>query len=157
MKEELIKHGCPEDKVTVQYSGIDISRFPYKERFFPEEGPVRIVYTGRLVEKKGADLLIKAFQQVHQIYPQTRLTLIGDGKLIKHLEQLSMTLGLKNDIEFTGSLTHDEVANQLEQAHIFCLPSMKDSTGRRYSQCIKGKPWHVDYPLYPHFTQESPN
>lgn len=37
----------------MQYSGIDISRFPYKERFFPDEGPVRIVYTGRLVEKKA--------------------------------------------------------------------------------------------------------
>ncbi len=131
MKEELIEHGCPEDKIAVQYSGVDLSQFHYKERFFPAEGPIKIVYTGRLVEKKGAHLLIQAFQQVHQIFPQTRLVLIGDGELRNSLMQLSKILRLEDHIDFMGALSHDEVARQLEQAHIFCLPSMMDQTGNQ--------------------------
>ncbi|WP_424769043.1 glycosyltransferase [Paenibacillus sp. sgz302251] len=131
MKDELINHGCPEKKITVHYSGIDLTQFAYKERHFPANGPVRIVFVGRLVEKKGADQLIKAFHHVHQVFPQTRLTLIGDGELKGHLKQLSKKLNLQRQIEFMGALPHNEVAKQLEQAHIFCLPSMKDRTGNQ--------------------------
>lgn len=131
MKKDLIKHGCPEDKIAVQYSGIELNQFPYKERILPTVGPVKIVYTGRLVEKKGTALLIKAFQKVHQIFPQTHLTLIGDGELKKSLVQLSKRLHLEKHIDFLGSLPHDKVAEELEKAHIFCLPSMKDRTGNQ--------------------------
>ncbi|WP_438347158.1 glycosyltransferase [Paenibacillus sp. FA6] len=131
MKEELIKHGCPEEKVAVQYSGIDLEQFAYKERTIPSEGPVRILYVGRMVEKKGAEMLIKAFQHVQQLYPNTKLCLIGDGELKSKLQQLSKKLHLEQHIEFKGALTHSQVVEELKQAHIFCLPSMKDRSGNQ--------------------------
>jgi glycosyltransferase involved in cell wall biosynthesis len=131
MKDELIKYGCPVDKIAVHHSGIDLDKFSYKERIFPANGPVRIVYVGRLVEKKGAEILIKAFQRIHQVFPQSRLTLIGDGVLKNKLKQLSKNLHIEKHIEFIGALPHNEVAKQLEQAHVFCLPSMKDRTGNQ--------------------------
>ncbi|CAG7647754.1 glycosyltransferase [Paenibacillus allorhizosphaerae] len=131
MKRELIKHGCPADKIEVYYSGIDVEQFTYKERFFPEEGPVNIVYVGRLVAKKGPDVLIRAFRQVHRQFPQTKLIMIGDGRLRRRLQQLSKSLRLENHIEFKGALSHQEVAEQLEKAHLFCLPSKKDSMGNQ--------------------------
>lgn len=129
MKDELIKYGCPANKVTVQYSGIDLNQFLYKERYFPSDGQVRIVYVGRLVEKKGAALLIRAFQQVNQIYPQAQLSIIGDGILAKKLKRLTKELKLQHHISFLGALPHHQVAKHLEQSHIFCLPSMKDRVG----------------------------
>lgn len=131
MKEELIKHGCPEYKIAVQYSGIDLEQFAYKERTIPTEGPFRIVYVGRMVEKKGAEMLIKAFKQVQQVYPNTKLCLIGEGELKNKLQQLSKKMHLEQHIEFKGALTHSQVVEQLEQAHIFCLPSMKDRSGNQ--------------------------
>ncbi|WP_218092952.1 glycosyltransferase [Paenibacillus solanacearum] len=131
MKKELVKHGCPEGKIEVYYSGIDVEQFAYKERFFPEEGPVNIVYVGRLVEKKGPDLLIRAFRQVHRQFPEARLIMIGDGRMKAKLQQLSRSLRLEKHIVFTGALPHQEVAVQLEKAHLFCLPSKKDRTGNQ--------------------------
>src|SRR5690606_8717712 len=69
MKDELVKHGCPEHKITVHYSGIDLDQFTYKERRAPRKGPIRLLYVGRLVEKKGAEVLLKAFKYVHQVFP----------------------------------------------------------------------------------------
>jgi colanic acid/amylovoran biosynthesis glycosyltransferase len=129
MKQELIKHGCPVSKIAVQYSGINLDQFSYKERFYPIDGQVRIVHVGRLVEKKGAEILIKAFQRIHQVFPQAQLRLIGEGVLLKKLKQLSKRLKLEKYVEFMGALPHYEIAKQLEQAHIFCLPSLKDRTG----------------------------
>lgn len=131
MKEELIKHGCPEEKIAVQYSGIDLEQFAYKERTIPTEGPVQITYVGRMVEKKGAEMLIKAFKRVQQVYPNTKLCLIGDGELKSKLQQLSKKLHLEQHIEFKGALTHSQVVEQLKQTHIFCLPSMKDPSGNQ--------------------------
>ncbi|MEX2460149.1 MAG: glycosyltransferase [Paenibacillaceae bacterium] len=131
MKNELIKHGCPVDKIAVQYSGINLNQFIYKERHFPANGSVRIVYVGRLVEKKGAEILIKAFQRVHQVFPQTRLSLIGDGVLKYKLKQLSKNLHIENVVDFTGALAHHEVSKHLEQADVFCLPSLKDRGGNQ--------------------------
>lgn len=127
MKAELIKHGCPKDKITVLYRGIELHQFPYKERSFPTKGPVNIIYVGKLVKRNGADLLIRAFRQVHQAFPNTRLTIIGNGEMKDSLVQLSKVYRLENHIEFKGSLKRREVAAQLEQSHIFCLPSMRES------------------------------
>ncbi|QGQ94921.1 glycosyltransferase [Paenibacillus psychroresistens] len=131
MKQELVKHGCPISKIVVQYSGINLDQFAYKERFYPLDGQIRIVHVGRLVEKKGAEILIKAFHRIQQIFPQARLILIGTGRLLKKLKQLSLDLHLENNIEFLGALPHSEIAKHLEEAHIFCLPSLKDRTGNR--------------------------
>ncbi|AOZ91955.1 glycosyltransferase [Paenibacillus crassostreae] len=131
MKEELINHGCPVEKITVHYSGIDLNQFVYKERSFPSDHPIEILYVGRLVEKKGAELLIKAFQRVQQVYPQSKLCLIGDGELSNKLKQLSKRLHLEHKIEFKGALSHAQVAEHLEHTHIFCLPSVKDRSGNQ--------------------------
>ncbi|HZG79042.1 MAG TPA: glycosyltransferase, partial [Paenibacillus sp.] len=104
MKSELTKHGCPAEKVVVHYSGIDLDRFAFKPREAPEDGPIRILYVGRLVEKKGADTLLRAFRHVHQVFPHTRLALVGEGRLKPRLTRLARRLGISPYVEFLGAL-----------------------------------------------------
>ncbi len=129
MKSELVKHGCPAEKVVVHYSGVDLDRFAFKVREAPEDGPVRILYVGRLVEKKGADTLLRAFRHVHQAFPHTRLAFVGEGRLKPRLKRLARRLGISPYVEFLGALPHRAISKQLEEAHIFCLPSRTDRTG----------------------------
>jgi len=129
MKAELLRYGCPEEKVIVHYSGIDLERFPFRERTPPERGPIRILYVGRMVEKKGADVLLHAFRLVRETYPNARLTMVGEGKLLPDMRRLAAKLRLAPYVEFTGALPHREVAKQLQSAHLFCLPSMQDREG----------------------------
>ncbi len=59
--------------------------------------PVRIVFTGNLAEYQRIDLLLKAFQQVHNALPQSRLILVTDSDLNPVMRRIS-ALGLTNHI-----------------------------------------------------------
>ena len=131
MRNELLRHGCPDEKVVVHHSGIDLHRFAFRERRppQPEEGPLRILFVGRLVEKKGADILLRAFKIVRRAFPHTRLVIAGDGKLKPKLVRLARRLGVASGVEFTGAQSVDDIRLRHSEAHIFCLPSKKDRTG----------------------------
>jgi len=129
MKQVLIKHGCPEHKVHIQHSGINVSKFPYRKRKPPEDGAIRILFVGRLVEKKGAEFLIQAFAKVHENYPTTELYMAGDGPLRSHLKDLIRQFGLEEQVHLLGNLRHQDVIKQMKKAHLFCLPSVTGANG----------------------------
>ncbi len=58
MKERLIAHGFPEEKIVVHPAGINIDEYVFRERKIKEGDPVNIVSVGRFVEKKGFDDLL---------------------------------------------------------------------------------------------------
>ncbi len=58
--------------------------------------------TGRLEEVKAYDLLIQAFQRVHEKIPKACLVLVGDGSQRKQLEQQANSVGLNERIIFAG-------------------------------------------------------
>ena len=56
--------GCNPEKIVVQHSAIDCSRFIFKERKRPRRSTINIVSAGRFVEKKGFDYAIRAIAQL---------------------------------------------------------------------------------------------
>lgn len=129
MKQVLLKHGCPKRKIHIQHSGIDVEKFPFRLRILPKDKPINLLFVGRLVEKKGAKYLIKAFRKVHHEFPQTKLTMIGDGELRKATVQQIKKLGLKDCVKMLGDLSHHDVIKEMDKAHLFCLPSVKGKKG----------------------------
>ena len=66
--------------------------------------PLNVISVGRLVGFKGFRLAIKAFAAHLQLYPDSRLTILGDGKQRRDLEQLASTLGIERSITFAGQV-----------------------------------------------------
>ncbi len=56
----------------------------------------------RLDPVKNQAMMLEAFAQVHRQHPQTRLVMVGDGPERKGLEQKASTLGVKDQVIFTG-------------------------------------------------------
>ena len=77
---------------------IDVASF--RSRFGPQNG--RIVFLGRLVKRKGCGLLIKAFAQIHQQFPEARLVIGGRGSMLDEFKRLAKRLGLDRKVEFVG-------------------------------------------------------
>ena len=79
---KALEAGFPPEKLHLHYIGIDCQRFssgsirPTKRR---------VLFVGRLVEKKGCEYLIRAMRHVQDQYPQADLEVIGDGPLGKSL------------------------------------------------------------------------
>lgn len=83
----------------------------------------RIVFSGRLVQVKRADLLIKAFVEIAAARPDWDLVLAGDGPLRAELEGL-VPPHLKQRVKFTGFVKSQRTLAALYRASdILVLPS----------------------------------
>ena len=78
-----------------------------------------LVFVGRLVPVKQADVLIEAVVGV----PAARLTIVGDGPELERLEALARELAVTDRVTFTGALGHDDVMLQLARADALVLAS----------------------------------
>ena len=119
-------YGIPEHKVAVLHIGVDHQTFSLGKTPILQR-PLRVLFVGRLVEKKAAGVLIQAMAQVHQKVPQAELSIVGDGPERDELQQLADKLNVK--VSFLGEMPNDRVRAQLHEARIFCLPSITASNG----------------------------
>jgi glycosyltransferase involved in cell wall biosynthesis len=83
---------------------------------------------GRLVEKKGFDVLIGAAARLSFPF---RLRIIGEGPQRNLLEALIGAAGLEEQVTLCGAKTHAELPNEYANAHAIIAPSIIDSTGDR--------------------------
>ncbi len=127
-----IQLGAPKNSHVVPY-GIDPDRFSPvggKAGFQHEvDAVIKIGSIGRLVYKKGFDVLIRAFAKIHRIFPKARLVIAGEGPLKKELLDLVETLGIKDLVSLDGQISWDMVPDFLRSLDIFVLPSVRDSYG----------------------------
>ncbi|WP_439840029.1 glycosyltransferase [Aeromonas caviae] len=126
IRDRAIEYGIPDEKIAVHYIGIDC------ERFIPSglaitQRKQRILYVGRLVEKKGAGYLLQAFAKVANRIPNAELVIVGDGPLRTLLEEQANQLRL--NVSFLGALSSVQVQQQLHEARVFCLPSVTAENG----------------------------
>jgi len=91
-------------------------------------GPVKFVYSGRLIRLKCVDLLLEAFTPVAE-KTECLLEIVGDGPERSRLESLASTLGLAGRVAFSGWLTPGECARALRRADVFVFPSLHDCGG----------------------------
>jgi len=90
------------------------------------DGKMNILCVGRLEKRKGLSYLLKAYQQVKQEIPDSRLIVVGPGiRLRNKYENFVWKNGLK-DVEFVGNVSYDELPRYYQTADVFCSPA----TGR---------------------------
>lgn len=126
IKRRAIEYGIPEDKLTTSYIGVDTERFQPGGLPIEQRGN-RILFVGRMVEKKAPLLMIRAFAEVRRQIPDAELVMIGGGPLLEDARKLAQTLGVS--VEFMGVQNSDCVFAQLHQARVFCLPSVTATNG----------------------------
>jgi colanic acid/amylovoran biosynthesis glycosyltransferase len=89
-------------------------------------GEPEILCVGRLVQRKGQSLLIKACAALLERDLPVRLTLIGDGPKRAELEALAEKIGVRDRVRFAGSIGHDHILPMFRAADICCLPSFSE-------------------------------
>lgn len=87
--------------------------------------PVRLLFVGRLVDKKGVDVLLQALCHVADL----RLDVIGDGPERQDLELLCDALGLGDRVSFLGVRGRSEVVTELQTAVALVVPSRVGAGG----------------------------
>jgi glycosyltransferase involved in cell wall biosynthesis len=126
MRARAIEYGIPAYKIAVRYIGIDAHLFQPELPSIVQR-PNRILFVGRLVEKKGVPYLIRAFARLRDQVPDAELTIVGDGPMRSELEMLSAELDVPT--VFSGALSDVAVRNEMKLARILCLPSIRAVNG----------------------------
>lgn len=128
-------------KVRTLYSGVDLERFqPVWSPAIQEirkklrlkhgvAGKKVILYVGRLSDKKGPHVLIKAFKQLADKYPDLALVIVGgrwfsDNTVTDYIRELyRLSTPVQDRIVFTGHISPMEIQNYFAMADVFVCSS----------------------------------
>ena len=83
-----------------------------------------LLFVGRLEKVKGIEFLIKAISFIINVFPQTTLTIVGDGSNKESLLNLTETLHLEKHIQFMGWVDNKNLDIYYERASIVVIPSV---------------------------------
>jgi glycogen(starch) synthase len=100
---------------------------PYDDEVFKEtnsDGRSKdLVFVGRLVSDKGADILLDALAILRHAGVETKLTIAGDGPERVRLQNQVSALGLQSSVQFVGNLDSGGLAALLNKHRILVVPS----------------------------------
>ncbi|MFT5367862.1 MAG: colanic acid/amylovoran biosynthesis glycosyltransferase [Candidatus Latescibacterota bacterium] len=130
MAERLCTAGCPERKIEIVHLGVDLEALPFRGRVSPEaDESIILLYCGRLVEKKGIFDALDAFARLADTWPQLCFRIVGDGVLRPQLKRKIRAMGLQERVCVLGAISHRRVLEEMDQAHMFILPSKTAGNG----------------------------
>jgi starch synthase len=108
-------------------NAVDLARFP-RVATGPVGSPIRIVFVGRLVPYKGADMLIEAAAELVRAGRAT-VEIVGDGPERSRLEGLIQRIDLGAGVRLAGWVPHTELNQRLAGFDIFGFPSVREFGG----------------------------
>jgi colanic acid/amylovoran biosynthesis glycosyltransferase len=127
--DNLVKLGCPAEKIRLHRTGIPLDRFPFSQRYLPVSGQWRLFQACRLIPKKGVDTTLRAFAIFQETYPDARLTIAGEGPLAEELQEMARELGIGKSVTFPGFVSQTKLRDLYYQSHLFLHPSVTGANG----------------------------
>lgn len=135
---ELAALGVPKEKRCLIPNGVDPEVFPppshkqltalRKKLSIPAENLI-IFALGRIVLKKGFDILIQALPLIKQKIAGVTLIIGGDGTDLTRLKTVAKELKVSDSVRFTGTISRADVPVYFHLCDIFTLPAIFDPKG----------------------------
>jgi len=101
------------------------------EWFEPRKEPLRdeprLLLVGRLEGSKGEDVTLRALAILRDRNRRLPLTIIGAGPKKQETETLARTLGVAEQVTFTGTLTPREVRAAYDRHDVFVMPARRET------------------------------
>jgi phosphatidylinositol alpha-1,6-mannosyltransferase len=122
---DMIHAVDPSVGVDMVPNGVDLEAFqPGKP--IPDAGPLRLICSARLIERKGQHHLIDAVRQLKERGVAVQLELVGTGDAHTALVEQARRLDVSDRVTFAGYVTREVIPERYAQAHVFVLPSYNE-------------------------------
>lgn len=106
-------------------NGVDLDRFkPILDA--SQNGPLKLLCVGRLIERKGQHHLIEAVKRLTDEGIDVTLDLVGTGDARSDNEAQVARLGLTDRVRFLGYIPREKIAECYAAADVFVLPSYNE-------------------------------
>jgi colanic acid/amylovoran biosynthesis glycosyltransferase len=130
MREKLLALGCPPEKAHIQRIALHINKYPFRERQRRTTAePVRIIFCGRLEEKKGLLYALDAVRLSYQHFPNLEFRVIGDGTQRPQVEAMLDRYQMRGYTTLLGYQSHQRMIEEMQAADIFLSPSVTAANG----------------------------
>jgi len=129
--ENLIRFGANPQKIIFHPVGINCNKFPFREQSASVKciNTIIILTVARLVKEKGLQYGIRAIGELLKELPNLHLEyrIVGGGRLEEQLRKMIEELNLGQIVRLLGELEQNRVIEEMQQAHIFLLPSIVEA------------------------------
>lgn len=143
-EEELLADGFPAARIALRYNGVDLKEYatlPPPGAFrgewaLPADEPI-VLFLGRIIPRKGVDLLIEAFAQACP--ERGRLVIAGpegESGYVAKLRESAREKHIEDRMIFTGPLYGDQKKAALVDGQVFVLPSRYENFANGVAEAI---------------------
>jgi len=132
LKKKIKQAGIKNPAITVIKSKIRKEFKPVKIR-----KKKQIITVGAVYERKGQDILIKAFGELAKEFPNYNLVIVGriaSKSFKKKLDKLIDYYHIKKKVKFLGE--REDVYNLLNESELFVLPSRSEGYGLALAEAL---------------------
>jgi glycosyltransferase involved in cell wall biosynthesis len=138
---------CPRDRTEILPFGVADATFDPEDP--KAERSIRLLFVGRLEERKGIDTIIEALPEIMTVSDQIVFDLVGndlltDSEGVTYLQRCKDAYGREpwySRIRFHGHVSDSELLDLYRNCSIFIAPSKYESFGLIYLEAMRfGKP-----------------
>jgi glycosyltransferase involved in cell wall biosynthesis len=90
--------------------------------------PLRLLFVGRLVERKGVEVLVRALARLRH-RREAELVIVGSGNRKDSVTRTAALEGVTDYVHFLGFVSAERLAREYAECDIFVLPAVVDSRG----------------------------
>jgi len=125
---EALRQGVRPDRLHLLTPAVDDYFFnakPCPERArsrYGLEGKMVLLTVGRLVERKGHELVIRALPQMRREFPDLAYLIVGAGPMEEKLERVAREEGVSGAVIFAGRLSREELVECYAACDVFVMP-----------------------------------
>lgn len=125
-KNGLGSLGVAAENIHIVPNGIDVKII---SSIKPSVDKCDIIFVGRLIKEKNADVLIEAMDHARNMLPDIKCHIIGDGPERERLVGLVSEYGLTNNVRFFGFMDYNDVIAHIKSSRALVIPSSREGFG----------------------------
>ena len=126
LKKSVVELTNTSSEITVIPNVFESVFTPLKKK---QKDYFEFITVGRLVPVKQVDKVVEAFSSVLKENPTLKLTIVGTGEEKEKIENVAIAAGIREKVEFTGTLSREQVASRIAKADCLVCYSNLETFG----------------------------
>ena len=124
VRDTFLEEGISEDRLHMNPYGVDVDRWSKIQGSKRSDGPLVFVYTASITPRKGAHILLRAWEKA--ALRDSELWLCGGV----HMPIKELGLPVCDNVKILGFMQHDKLEEIYNRASIYVLPSFEEGMAR---------------------------
>lgn len=134
LARRIVELGVDKGKIKLIYFGVDTEKFNPNKRDLGLKQELQlgsnsptIISLRSLSSIYDVESLIRAIPLVLSNIPDATFVIVGDGEQRNYLENLAISLGVRDSIRFTGRIRNDKLPGYIASSDIYVSTSLSDA------------------------------